>query len=128
MRTVTIFAALASVTITGCMMPWDKAKCGYTFTIHKPPVINTESQVLVAPTAQGTTASPLGTVSGPVIDGQFQQGVPEPLGMPKVEPRPKNVMHHDPCIPAPGGTRLTIEEWRRICDHVGRTKMPVGQE
>jgi hypothetical protein len=127
MRTILSVAALACVLSAGCSLPGEKVQCGWYAGIIKPPVINTEMPVLVQQQQGLMGASPLGSVSGPVSEGQFIHSATTPV-MPQPIPMQSRLKmiatpQYDPCPP---GTRLTAEEWLKIADQAGRQKMPNG--
>jgi len=101
--------------MTGCQLPGDRARCGFTFSIVKPPTVNTESPVLIQTGAPIVGAHPMGNVAGPVQEGQFLHGpAMPPATVPQV---PKTMLRmpiggiHAPCKE---GGYLTVEEWCAI--------------
>lgn len=115
MRKIVYCLVLASMGTLGCSLPGDKARCGFHFEVIKPPTINTESPVLVQTGQPIVGAHPMGTVSGPVQEGQFLHGPAQPT--PTVPVPPRSMMRMPiggVCDPYRPGGVLTVEEWCRI--------------
>lgn len=114
--------------LAGCALPGDKATCGFHVELIKPPTINTESPVLVQTGTPIVGAHPMGTVSGPVQEGQYLHGPAAPP-MPAA-PAAKTLMRmpiggvHAPC--QPGGV-LSVEDWCRIQTQMNGVKQTPQQ-
>lgn len=73
-----LIVACVGCVSAGCCMPGERARVGWTLTVHKPALIAGDNSTLVSPSYQGVNAAPLGTVSGPVQQGQWNHGTVAP--------------------------------------------------
>lgn len=117
-------AAFASFACTGCSLPGEKARMGWTFIAHKPPVVNTEMPVLVQHQTGDITGQPLGTVAGPVNAGQWLHGKGNvPLMMGQV-PGVRADMVYGGCQQPVNQQLMTCEQWCQIMRAAQAQRMP----
>jgi len=80
MRPFLFIAGAAVVLASGCGLQRDHVSTGWEFRVIRPPIVRTESQMLVGANGSfNTTAQTLGQVAGPVLDSDvrsFQHNAP----------------------------------------------------
>ena len=125
MRNVLYAILLLLPSLAGCALTGDKARCGFHFELLKPPSFNTEGAVLIQSGGPALAAHPLGTLTGPLIEGsgRIAPVVPVPVA-PIPLPMPKSSGFIGDCIPSAYPPRLTAEEWISLQDKVKSKSLP----
>lgn len=112
MRKFMMLSALSALSFAGCQIPHNKATCGFHFEILKPPTLNTEMPVLIQSSSPQVGAHPIGSVSGPVQEGQYLHSPATPMSSGLVPQAPLRRLINQPCnAPCDPKQVLTHEDW-----------------
>ena len=74
MKGFCLTVACLTCAAAGCSSPSCVTSTGWRFEVMKPPTISVSTPILVQGGSSMVSAHPIGTVAGPVTDGQFTQG------------------------------------------------------
>lgn len=128
MRKIVLLVGLLLAGVSGCSMPWERAHCGWYAGIIKPATLDQPNQVLIQPNLMNGNASPIGSVAGPVLDGQHTLGQTQ-QAVPLVMPRAGAVLSEcAPCPPYPQHPRLTFQQWCEMQRQAKGTALPMPKE
>lgn len=128
MRKVLLALALPVVMTAGCCTCDNGVSTGWSFQVLRPPVVKTESQMLVgSANTMAASGLPVGGFAGPITAAQMQTSAPPPP-----------VAAAAPCTPPasalpmpqrePEAKKMTCEEWCEMMRQVQRQQLPKREE